>query len=88
MSLYDRQSFSSFLNSSTSGLGTGSSVPVDSRLGEENKGHQMLMKMGKTGLGLCDMIVCLSVCVCVCVVGFAPVSVYVAVDQESNTDFL
>ncbi|XP_031431002.1 calcium homeostasis endoplasmic reticulum protein isoform X2 [Clupea harengus] len=36
---------------STSGLGTGSSVPVDSRLGEENKGHQMLMKMGWSGSG-------------------------------------
>ena len=33
--------------SSTAGLGTPSSkLPTDTRLGEENKGHQLLMKMG------------------------------------------
>uniref|UniRef100_A0A673WGN1 Calcium homeostasis endoplasmic reticulum protein n=1 Tax=Salmo trutta TaxID=8032 RepID=A0A673WGN1_SALTR len=36
----------------TSGLGTAPSVlPPDSRLGEENKGHQLLMKMGWSGSG-------------------------------------
>ncbi|XP_062868861.1 calcium homeostasis endoplasmic reticulum protein isoform X2 [Trichomycterus rosablanca] len=36
----------------TSGLGSGPSAPVvDQRLGEENKGHQMLMKMGWSGSG-------------------------------------
>uniref|UniRef100_A0AAY5EMN8 Calcium homeostasis endoplasmic reticulum protein n=1 Tax=Electrophorus electricus TaxID=8005 RepID=A0AAY5EMN8_ELEEL len=38
-----------FLYSSTSGLGSGSIT--DHRLGEENKGHQMLMKMGWSGSG-------------------------------------
>ncbi|RXN10314.1 calcium homeostasis endoplasmic reticulum isoform X1 [Labeo rohita] len=39
-------------NSSTSGLGSGpAALPVDLRLGEENKGHQMLMKMGWSGSG-------------------------------------
>lgn len=43
-------------NSSTSGLGTGSALPADLRLGEENKGHQMLMKMGKrVSVKLCVM---------------------------------
>lgn len=33
---------------STSGLGAGPPVqPTDQKLGEENKGHQMLMKMGE-----------------------------------------
>uniref|UniRef100_A0A8B9RMG6 Calcium homeostasis endoplasmic reticulum protein n=1 Tax=Astyanax mexicanus TaxID=7994 RepID=A0A8B9RMG6_ASTMX len=37
---------------STSGLGSGPSpLPPDLRLGEENKGHQMLMKMGWSGSG-------------------------------------
>ncbi|CAJ1060157.1 calcium homeostasis endoplasmic reticulum protein isoform X2 [Xyrichtys novacula] len=37
---------------STSVLGAPSSkVPVDNRLGEENKGHQLLMKMGWSGSG-------------------------------------
>ncbi|KAL0161631.1 hypothetical protein M9458_045356 [Cirrhinus mrigala] len=40
------------LHSSTSGLGSGpAALPVDLRLGEENKGHQMLMKMGWSGSG-------------------------------------
>lgn len=40
-------SFSSF--SSSAGLGSSSGPPIpESRLGEENKGHQMLVKMGKT----------------------------------------
>uniref|UniRef100_A0A8C2GXR8 Calcium homeostasis endoplasmic reticulum protein n=1 Tax=Cyprinus carpio TaxID=7962 RepID=A0A8C2GXR8_CYPCA len=39
-------------SSSTSGLGSGpAALPVDLRLGEENKGHQMLMKMGWSGSG-------------------------------------
>lgn len=34
--------------SSSAGLGSNSAPPIpDSRLGEENKGHQMLVKMGK-----------------------------------------
>ncbi|XP_036376893.1 calcium homeostasis endoplasmic reticulum protein isoform X2 [Megalops cyprinoides] len=37
---------------STSGLGAAAStLPPDLRLGEENKGHQMLMKMGWSGSG-------------------------------------
>lgn len=33
---------------STSGLGAGPpALPTDQRLGEENKGHQLLMKMGE-----------------------------------------
>lgn len=44
------------VSSSASVLGAPpSKVPADSRLGEENKGHQLLMKMGKfivaTGAG-------------------------------------
>uniref|UniRef100_A0A668AGX3 Calcium homeostasis endoplasmic reticulum protein n=1 Tax=Myripristis murdjan TaxID=586833 RepID=A0A668AGX3_9TELE len=39
-------------SSSTSGLGTGPPKPLpDTRLGEENKGHQLLMKMGWSGSG-------------------------------------
>ncbi|ELW67089.1 Calcium homeostasis endoplasmic reticulum protein, partial [Tupaia chinensis] len=38
--------------SSSAGLGSNSAPPVpDSRLGEENKGHQMLVKMGWSGSG-------------------------------------
>lgn len=34
--------------SSSAGLGSSSGPPIpESRLGEENKGHQMLVKMGK-----------------------------------------
>uniref|UniRef100_A0AAR2LD03 Calcium homeostasis endoplasmic reticulum protein n=1 Tax=Pygocentrus nattereri TaxID=42514 RepID=A0AAR2LD03_PYGNA len=41
-----------FVCSSTSGLGSGpSALPAEVRLGEENKGHQMLMKMGWSGSG-------------------------------------
>ncbi|KAF4097321.1 calcium homeostasis endoplasmic reticulum protein-like isoform X2 [Onychostoma macrolepis] len=37
---------------STSGLGSGpAALPAELRLGEENKGHQMLMKMGWSGSG-------------------------------------
>ncbi|KAM3876209.1 calcium homeostasis endoplasmic reticulum protein [Diretmus argenteus] len=37
---------------STSGLGAGPpKLPPDARLGEENKGHQLLMKMGWSGSG-------------------------------------
>lgn len=40
------------ISRATSGLGTAPSVlPPDSRLGEENKGHQLLMKMGWSGSG-------------------------------------
>lgn len=47
--------------SSSAGLGSNSAPPIpDSRLGEENKGHQMLVKMGKisrrtkqSALGVC-----------------------------------
>uniref|UniRef100_A0A8K9UF15 Calcium homeostasis endoplasmic reticulum protein n=1 Tax=Oncorhynchus mykiss TaxID=8022 RepID=A0A8K9UF15_ONCMY len=40
------------LHRATSGLGAAPSVlPPDSRLGEENKGHQLLMKMGWSGSG-------------------------------------
>lgn len=38
----------SYFVSSSAGLGSSSGPPVpESRLGEENKGHQMLVKMGK-----------------------------------------
>lgn len=38
---------------STSGLGSGPPAqPTDQRLGEENKGHQMLMKMGERSSNL------------------------------------
>uniref|UniRef100_A0A452EIL3 Calcium homeostasis endoplasmic reticulum protein n=1 Tax=Capra hircus TaxID=9925 RepID=A0A452EIL3_CAPHI len=38
--------------SSSAGLGSNSAPPIpDSRLGEENKGHQMLVKMGWSGSG-------------------------------------
>uniref|UniRef100_A0A3P9CP27 Calcium homeostasis endoplasmic reticulum protein n=1 Tax=Maylandia zebra TaxID=106582 RepID=A0A3P9CP27_9CICH len=44
--------FSRAFCSSTAVLGTTSSkLPVDTRLGEENKGHQLLMKMGWSGSG-------------------------------------
>lgn len=37
-----------FSLSSAAGLGSSSGPPIpESRLGEENKGHQMLVKMGK-----------------------------------------
>uniref|UniRef100_A0A7M4FH05 Calcium homeostasis endoplasmic reticulum protein n=1 Tax=Crocodylus porosus TaxID=8502 RepID=A0A7M4FH05_CROPO len=39
-------------NSSAAGLGSSSGPPIpESRLGEENKGHQMLVKMGWSGSG-------------------------------------
>uniref|UniRef100_A0AAY4DDH8 Calcium homeostasis endoplasmic reticulum protein n=1 Tax=Denticeps clupeoides TaxID=299321 RepID=A0AAY4DDH8_9TELE len=44
------RSYSRSRSSSTSGLGS-SNLPPDIRLGEENKGHQMLMKMGWSGSG-------------------------------------
>uniref|UniRef100_A0A3P8QJR3 Calcium homeostasis endoplasmic reticulum protein n=1 Tax=Astatotilapia calliptera TaxID=8154 RepID=A0A3P8QJR3_ASTCA len=44
--------FSRAFCSSTAVLGTTSSkLPADTRLGEENKGHQLLMKMGWSGSG-------------------------------------
>lgn len=42
-------------SSSAAGLGSNSAPPIpDSRLGEENKGHQMLVKMGEY-LGQCQL---------------------------------
>uniref|UniRef100_A0A4W5RJA8 Calcium homeostasis endoplasmic reticulum protein n=1 Tax=Hucho hucho TaxID=62062 RepID=A0A4W5RJA8_9TELE len=46
------RSYSRSRSRTTSGLGAAPSVlPPDSRLGEENKGHQLLMKMGWSGSG-------------------------------------
>uniref|UniRef100_A0A4W3K0L2 Calcium homeostasis endoplasmic reticulum protein n=1 Tax=Callorhinchus milii TaxID=7868 RepID=A0A4W3K0L2_CALMI len=45
-------SYSPSRSSSTTGLGAGSAtLTPDQRLGEENKGHQLLMKMGWSGSG-------------------------------------